>query len=296
MKNLNERNTPDCTALTAALSDVLGEKIQILSLTPLPQSTRAAPWRVDVQAKGQVRSFVLRQTEPDSLEFAVLQVLASHVLPTPTAWINDVDGTLFGYPAIVTDFVAGESLLPAIRAGAEWAVDRYLDSVCLLQSISPDELGPLAERLPTVTAHSELLQARAYFDEHPDPLADKAYAYLLQQAPTEPEPLFSNGDLYPDNLLFQNGVLQGVIDFESVAFSNPIYEFLNLFFVCPDLRGRGIEEAYCARMRFDPADLAWYRAMENFVSWSMLASSGKAFLHLTSDTLRADVQRWLNAQ
>ncbi|KAA3654129.1 MAG: hypothetical protein DWQ04_34690 [Chloroflexi bacterium] len=75
-------------------------------------------------------------TQPDSLEFEALQALESHVLPTPSALIQDCDGSIFGYPAIVIDYVDGESLLSAIQAGAEDAVEHYLDSVCLLQSIT----------------------------------------------------------------------------------------------------------------------------------------------------------------
>ena len=104
---------------------------------------------------------------------------------------------------------------------------------------------------------------------------------------------FSNGDLWPDNLLFRDDQLVGVIDFESVMFSDPLYEFLNLGFVSPALRASGLEEQYCQRMGFDPALLPWYRVAELYVSWPLLAARDATFMGHSAASLRADLARWL---
>ena len=71
-----------------------------------------------------------------------------------------------------------------------------------------------------------------------------------RRGPDLPEIHFSNGDLWPENLLVRDRRLVAVIDWQHAGFSDPIFEFLLPFFLVPELRGRGIEERYCERMGF----------------------------------------------
>ena len=76
-------------ALRRGLVAALGEPVEILAWRPLPASSRAAPWRLDVRVAGQPHSFVWQESAADSLEHAALTALADHPLPTPRPWLRD---------------------------------------------------------------------------------------------------------------------------------------------------------------------------------------------------------------
>ena len=280
-------------ALQRSLAAALATPVEILAWQPLPASSRAAPWRLDARVADQPRSFVWQVSAADSLEYAALTALADHPLPTPRPWVHDPDGSQLGTPSLVVDFIDGESLLPRLERGEPQAQMIYLEAVAWLQGIEPTELGSLAAKLAARPFAAELAEAHDYFLAQPDPVAEAAYERLLANRPEPPALRFSNGDLWPDNLLFRDNKLAGVIDFESVMFSDPLFEFLNLGFVSPMLRASGLEERYCQLMGFAPALLPWYRVAELYVSWPLLAARDATFMGHSAASLRADLARWL---
>jgi aminoglycoside phosphotransferase (APT) family kinase protein len=180
-------------------------------------------------------------------------------------------------------------------AGEAWAEDLYEETACALQSITRAQLGTLARQLDTESAADVLEDAYAYLRGHPEPVAHAAYARLKETMPRLPAPRFSNGDLWPDNLIVRDRQLVGVIDWANAGFSDPVFEFLLPFFLRPGLRGRGLEARYCQRMGFDPAVLPWYHGLEFFDSLRWVLVVGAPYEQHTAETLRADLARWLAA-
>lgn len=269
--------------------------MRLVRAEPLPQSTRQAPWRLDAIVDGTGRSFVLQvDLRRGEHEFEVLRAMEALPIPAPRAYGWDPAGEALGIPCLLTDFFAGESLLPAMQAGEAWAEALYIETVCTLQDITLDQLAPVAHRLGDGETAVDVLEA-AYdlFRAEPRPLADEAYARLKATLPPLPAVRFSNGDLYPDNLIVHDRRLVGVIDWENAGFSDPIFEFLLPFFVHPELRERGIEERYCRRMGFDPACLHWYRGLEYLDTWHWVVKLGRPFVHWTEEALAAALERWL---
>ncbi len=86
----------------------------------------------------------------------------------------------------------------------------------------------------------------------------------------------------------------GAIDWQHAGFTDPIFEFLLPFFLVPELRGRGMEQTYCARTGFDPAVLAWYHGLEFFDSLSFVLKLDKPYEMHTADTLQRDLRNWLD--
>ena len=280
------------------LGQVLGAKVRLVRARELAQSTRDAPWRLDAEVGGRARSFVLRlESRRIEQEYRVLRAVEGIPVPAPRAYGWDPEGEALGVPCFFYDYVEGESLLEGMLVGHAWAEDLYIDTACALQSVTRDQLEAVSDLLGEgETAADVLVDAYAYFQENPHPLAEDAYARLKETQPSLPEPRFSNGDLWPDNLIVRDGQLAGVIDWTLAGFSDPIFEFLLPFFLRPTLRGRGIEERYCKRMGFDPVVLPWYHGLEFFDSWRWVRLTGEPYEQHTDESLEADLGRWLEGR
>ena len=260
----------------------------------LQQSTRTAPWRLDVLVDGEARSFVL-QTDPDGMqyEYNILHAMASIPLPTPHPYGLDLEGDALGVPCFFSDFIEGSSFLAPMQAGEPWAEKLYLDTVCALQALTAADLGPVAGDLERIPVDDLLEKAYAQIKDRELPLAQQAYLTLKAAKPALPDLCFSNGDLWLDNFITRDEKLAGVIDFRNAAFSDPVYEFLLSFFASPELHGRGTEERYCRRIGVDPDLLHWYHGLEFFETWSWALRSGKSFAHHTAASLETDLMKWL---
>lgn len=278
------------------LSRSLGAPVRLVRAAPLPQSTRAAPWRLDVEVEGAARAYVLKlDPRRQEHEYRTLRAVEALPVPAPRSYGWDPDGAALGQPCFFEDFVTGESLLPALLAGEAWAEDLYIDTACTLQSITREQLADAAGWLEEGESAADVLDdAHAYFQTDPLPVAEAAYARLKETTPALPATRFSNGDLWPDNVIVRDGRLAGIIDWALAGFSDPFFEFLLPFFLRPELRGRGLEARYCRRMGFDPGLLPWYHGLELFDSWRWVRRLGEPYEQHTDDSLRADLARWLD--
>jgi len=279
------------------MSRALGCCLRLIAVSALPRSTRNAPWRLDAEVDGTARSYVLRLGSRGlEHEYWVLRAMENVALPTPRAHGWDPAGEALGEPCFFSDFVAGESLLGPLLAHEPWAEKLYIDAVCHLQSINREQLAAVADRLDDETADDVLEAAYEFLRSQPDPLVEQAYAALKRTMPPLPTVRFSNGDLWPDNFVVRDRQLVGIIDWANATFSDPIFEFLLLFFLRPEMCGRGLEERYCRRMGFDPGVLPWYRGLEYFDTWHWVAKLGAPFEQHSEATLRRDMISWMEGQ
>jgi aminoglycoside phosphotransferase (APT) family kinase protein len=276
------------------LSSVLGCPVDLIRVEMLAQSTRQAPWRMDVSVNGIEKSFVLQLDERGlDYEYQILKAMEAIPIPTPGAYDLDLEGKALGVASFIRDYIAGESLLEPMLAGEAWAEQLYLDSVYALQAISEADLGQVIHRMERETANDVLEKANDYFKSKSNPLAERMYEILKATQPACPPVCFSNGDLWLDNFITKDNKLAGIIDFQHACFSDPIFEFLLSFFVSPELQGRGIEERYCQHLGYDPKILIWYRGLEFFDTWHWVLLSGDSFVHHTVQSLEADIVDWL---
>jgi len=268
--------------------------LELVGAEILQQSTRAAPWRLDVRINGEPRSYVL-QTDPDGMqyEYNILKAMASIPLPTPQPYGLDLEGEALGVPCFFSDFIEGTSFLAPMQAGEPWAEKLYIDTVCALQSLTEADLGQVAQELERITIESLLEKAYSDSRERGQPLAQVVYQKLKATKPALPALCFSNGDLWLDNFIVRDEKLAGIIDFRNAAFSDPVYEFLLSFFASPELQGHGTEERFCQRIGVDPALLHWYHGLEFFETWSWTLRTGESFVHHTTASLEKDLRNWL---
>jgi aminoglycoside phosphotransferase (APT) family kinase protein len=274
------------------LSSSLGGSVALVHASQLTQSTRQAPWKLDVTADGNSRSYVLQLDERGlEYEYRVLKAMEAVGIPSPRAYGLDLQGEALGVPCFFSDFIAGESLLGPMLDGRPWAEAVYIDTVCALHSVTQPDLGDL--EVDQESAEEVLEAAWGYFTGNPQPLAEVMYRRLKETQPDLPAVRFSNGDLWLDNFIVKGQELAGVIDFQKAGFSDPIFEFLLSFFVEPTLEGRGIEERFCRRLGYDPAILHWYHGLEFFDTWRAVLKHDEPFVHHTAESLEADIKAWL---
>jgi aminoglycoside phosphotransferase (APT) family kinase protein len=278
------------------LSRALGCPVEFIRAEALTQSTRVAPWRLDVRVNGDDRSYVLQVDTQDMVhEYRVLKAVESIPIPTPRAYGLDIEGKALGIACFLSDFIEGESLLAPMLRGETWAENLYLDSVCALQAVTDDDLGEVAQELDRTTAEEVMEEAYATLKSRSLLLGEVAYQKLRAGMPALPPVRFSNGDLWLENFIVKNGKLTGVIDFQQAGFSDPVFEFLLSFFVSPELKGRGIEERFCQRIGIDPSVLHWYHGLEFFDAWPRLLSTGKNFVHHTAESVERNLTNWLDS-
>lgn len=276
------------------MSRFLGCPVSFIRAEVLPQSSRIAPWRLDVQANDVLRAYVLQlDTRGMEHEYQVLKAVESIPIPTPRAFGLDLQGEALGVPCFFSEFIEGESLLGPVQAGEAWAENLYLDTVCALQSVAESDLGTIAQDLDRTTAEDMLEKAYTSLKGRSLSLADAAYQKLKTEMPALPPIRFSNGDLWLDNFIVKDRKLAGVIDFQGATFSDPVFEFLLSFFVLPELQGRGIEERFCQRIGVNPSVLHWYRGFEYFDVWPWLLKTGKNFVHHTAESVEMNLKEWL---
>jgi len=282
--------------LEQLLADLLERPVKLTEAEALGASSRATPWRIDVEAGGKPLSYLLRYGESCSFnEVAALRAMAEHPIPTPHVIHWDETCEALGAPVFLSELIDGTSLLPSMRAGEAWAIDLYIDTVCALQAIRTEDLpsGSVETLEAGESARAVIDAAYARLSERTD-LIEAAYLRLVETQPDLPETAFSNGDLWPDNLLVRGRELVGIIDWQHAGWSDPLFEFLLPFFLVPELRGRGIEERYCERKGFDPATLHWYHGVEFFDSLCWVLKLGKPYEIHTAESLRTDLASWLD--
>lgn len=282
--------------LARALRSALGLPVASLRAIPLGSSSRETPWRVDQETtEGPTTVLARLGASCSSNEVYALEAMREHPLPTPRVLHWDPEGRALGTPLFVSTFIEGEPLLRAMVAGERWADALYIDTVCAVQSIDETDLPPGSlEKLEGSESAMEVLEgAHARFEER-TPLVESVYRRLKETAPEPPGDRFSNGDLWPENLLVRGDRLVGIIDWQHAGLTDPLFEFLLPFFLVPELRGRGTEEAYCDRMGIDPAVLRWYHGLEFLDSLAWVLKRGEPYEIHTAESLTRDLERWLD--
>jgi len=290
----NPREHPD--QCEAYLGHYLSARVRFIQATPLMQSTRQAPWRLDVEVAGETCSFVLRlESRGMEHEYQTLRIMEHIPVPTPCAYGWDPQGEFLGVPCYFSDYINGESLLKPVLAGEAWAESLFINTVCELQGISRAQLRSEEHSFDDGESAEDVLEdAHEYLKSQSNPLVEAAYVRLKANIPPLPAVRFSNGDLWLDNLIARDQQLAGVIDFEHAGFSDPIFEFLLSSFIKPELREQGIEERYCQKMGFDPEVLPWYHALECIDTLRWVLVSGEPFEGHTPESLSLALESWLD--
>lgn len=186
------------------------------------------------QPDGQIRTLVVRQHGAADLahnpnlaaaEFRLLQLLQTHHLPAPAPYYLDSSVQIFPTPVIVVEYIAGTpeeapAHLPDLtrQLATHLARIHTLTTATVDLSFLPQQENRVAQTLRDCPAALD-----ATFDEG----RIRAILDSLWPLPPRNQVVLLHGDFWPGNILWQQGRLAAIIDWEDAAVGDPLADLAN---------------------------------------------------------------------
>lgn len=190
-------------------------------------------------------------------EYRVLQVLVDVNVPVPRPLHVDQSGEFFPVPVLVLEYVTGETVLKPAGV-AEYAL-QMADMLRFINSFEPAVLD-----LGFLPTEGDLSAARvAAPSPSPDAILQEerirsALSNLLPGVNRNPNRLL-HGDFWPGNVLWEDGTIKAVIDWEDVCQGDPLMDVANtrleLLWTLGDEAMEVFTEAYLAKAGIDAGAL-----------------------------------------
>ena len=226
--------------------DAVAPGSRLLSVTPAAAAFTNAVDVLDiVSPNGQRSRFVVKRLtdEPDperaTADFHGLRIARRHGIPAPEPLLLDSTGEVLGMPGIVTRSVRGRQIANP-EDPVEWAIT-LADLLLSIHDVSPNvderqgiydgnELG-----LYFLTGHWPEKMAG-------HPLSDTIYSAIreLRSGIRETPPVFLHMDYWPGNVLWLDGRVSAVLDWDAAAYGDPA---LDVGYFRMNMYLRGIKEA-----------------------------------------------------
>lgn len=194
---------------------------ELTAKTRLHGGVSADVYRLELkQPDGRRTSVVLRahgakhSGHAAELEFQLLQALHRHGVPVPEPLHVDVSGRALAEAFLVMAFVDGSSVIPA---GQE---DAYIDRMAAL--LAEIHAVPVAT-LPKLPARNNPLpEVLDYLPDGAEWADLRAHLRSLSDTQYEGAPKLLHGDFWPENLLWRDGDIAAILDWEDAALGDPL--------------------------------------------------------------------------
>ena len=218
--------------------------------------------RLDLkQASGSHLSVVLRahgeshSGHPAQTEFDLLQALFVKGLPVAQPLAVDETKSLLPNDYLVLTFIGGSSLIESPDHAAY--IERAAEMLARIHQTP-------VEGLPELPARREPLpEVFDYWPQGPEWEELKTHLQHASFAPFSGKTVLCHGDFWPENILWQEGRITGVLDWEDAALGDPLSDL-----ACSRLEFRyrfgvsGMQrftEAYAAKRPFEVERLALWQ-------------------------------------
>ena len=179
---------------------------------------------------GQQLSLVVRRHgEADRLgnpsvaecEFRLLEILQTTPVPAPKPYFLDPSGEIWPQPCIAIEYIQGETVFEAARLPS--LIPQLAETLAAIHRLDPAQVDlsflPTGEpRLPERLEGSEASREAI--------LGWQALA-AAWTLPAENPPTLLHGDFWPGNLLWREGKLVGVVDWEDARLGDPLQDLAN---------------------------------------------------------------------
>lgn len=214
------------TSLDVAFSIIAQRAIPgatLLQHRPLEGGVSAAVYALEVSAPGGPTALVVRRhgaaawkqraDDVTEKEFQLLSVLQDLGVPVPRPLLLDVSARLLPSPFFVMELVKGSTHLPEAFLGS--ALRQMAEFLARLHSIDVQTL-----RLPQLALRED--PARGALDYLPDSAEAAPLRAVISAYSVHPfRPSLVHGDYWPGNILWDNGRLAAVLDWEDAAIGPP---------------------------------------------------------------------------
>lgn len=148
------------------------------------------------------------------LEYQLLQALHQIGAPVPEPLLVDVSGSLLTDPFTVMAYVEGTSKVPAGQENQH--IEMMADVLTKIHGL------PTAD-LPTLPSRNDPIpEVFDYLPEGPEWQELRAHLRSLTHTAYMESPKLLHGDFWPENLLWQNGAIAAVLDWEDAALGDPL--------------------------------------------------------------------------
>ncbi len=238
---------------------------------------------------GRLQKLIVRRPGPGAIqhnpaaaqaEFQILQLTQRLGLATQTPYYLDTSGTIFDTPYLVIDYIEGQpTFAPDDPVDCAQQIATQLAQIHHIDGAQP-ELAALP-RQPS--GFSEIFGTRP--SQVAPTLAEAQLRAIVTAAwPLAPRnaPVLLHGDFWPGNLLWREGKLVAVIDWEDAKIGDPLIDFaisrLDLLTIFGRTAMSAFTEQYQALLPIDYTDLPYwdlYAALRlvrladaNFADWA----------------------------
>ncbi|XOV90451.1 MAG: phosphotransferase family protein [Pseudomonadota bacterium] len=149
-----------------------------------------------------------------ALEYRLLQSLFRLGLPVPEPLRVDETGGILGSPYLVMAYVAGSSKIP--DDSASHYIRQMADLLHRIHALPIDSLPGLPSRTNPLPEVLDYLPATPEWEEL------RSYLIQLPNTAYTGTPRLLHGDFWPENLLWQDGTIASILDWEDAAIGDPL--------------------------------------------------------------------------
>jgi aminoglycoside phosphotransferase (APT) family kinase protein len=206
---------------------------------PMPGGHSGFTYRVRVTGSGLDRRLVVRIPPPGARprgpadvvrQGRIMATLHADGVPTPAVpLIVEANETWSGRPFIAMDEVAGKDVdEAALGTAPERLLEAAMEALRAVQAVPLGRL-PLAD--PPVDQAGELERWRWLMDRAPEDLSAQSVRLLERLSvhrPPERPPCLVHGDYHLGNLLFRDGAVAAIVDWEIAEIGQPLLDFASL--------------------------------------------------------------------
>ena len=148
------------------------------------------------------------------LEYRLLRALFRNGVPVPEPLLVDTSGAVLPDPFLILEFVEGTSAIPAAEE------QQYID--VMASTLADIHASPTAE-LPGLPARVDPLpEVFDFLPEGEEWSELRACLATLTDTTYRETPKLLHGDFWPENLLWRNGAIAAILDWEDAALGDPL--------------------------------------------------------------------------
>jgi aminoglycoside phosphotransferase (APT) family kinase protein len=277
---LDQQNDLPSEEVVRALLEAIAPESTLSAIHPIEGDFDNSAYMVEAHsATGSPMHIVIKSyaeygmecSEKARLEFKALEWLRDHSVPVPDPLYLDENGTLLGTPSIVTSCVPGEHIIVPSDPPSDplkWA--RAMGG--MLAKIHSVPCDAEAQRL-LLDANSEALwflrsgSVPDYMNAYPGGAEIWQTVHDLLPDIHQVQPTLVHLDYWPGNILWDQGQITGIIDWEEAAYGDPA---IDVAYCRMDMFTSGMEQAADELLVAYEAEMG--RPVENLGFWELAST------------------------